>query len=87
MTIDLHMKSTYSTFCIFKEKFTFHLNLVEKSSAFSGVNKSYLRQLTSPLQCDDTLISMDLILAANTLVPTFTPLRPNRLQDMNHLNM
>ena len=87
MTIDLHMKYTFITFCIFKEKFTFYSNLVEKSSVFSGVNKTYLSQLTSPLQCDNTLIVMDLILAENTLVPTFTPLRSNRLQDMNHLNM
>ena len=87
MTIDLHMKYTFSIFCIFKEKLTFFSNLFDKSGAFSGVNKSYLRQLTSPLQCDNTLIGMDLILAENTLAPTFTPLRPNRLQDMNHLNM
>ena len=49
MAIDLHMKYTFITFCIFKEKFFFYSNLVKKSSAFSGVNKSYLRQLTSPL--------------------------------------
>ena len=30
------------------------LDLFKKSSAFSGVNKSYLGQLASSLQCDNT---------------------------------